>query len=51
MKGAAHDTMLLHHSLQPEMLKGLGFLASVYADEGAWMEMRTKKGTIKQDDC
>lgn len=47
--GAAEDTMLLHHSLQPEMKKGLGFLASVYADEGAWKEMRAKSETIKSD--
>lgn len=50
VKGAREDTMLLHHALQPEMLKGLGFLASVYADEGAWKEMRTKKETSKRDD-
>lgn len=49
VKGALHDTMLLHHALQPEMLKGLGFLASVYADEGAWKEMRSKTETIKSD--
>lgn len=47
--GAAEDTMLLHHSLQPEMKKGLGFLASIYADEGAWKEMRAKTETIKSD--
>lgn len=50
VRGATHDTMLLHHSLQPEMRKGLGFLASVYADEGAWKEMRAKAETIKKDD-
>jgi len=33
------DTMLLHHALQPEMQKGLGFLASVYTDELAWKFM------------
>lgn len=32
----AHDTMLLHHALQPELPKGLGFLASIYSDEAAW---------------
>lgn len=35
-----HDTMLLHHSLFPEMLKGLGFLGSIYTDEPAWKLMR-----------
>ena len=34
--GAAHDTMLLHHALQPESLKSLDFLGSVYTNEGAW---------------
>ncbi len=33
------DTMLIHHALQPEMLKGLGFLASVYSEELAWKFM------------
>ena len=34
--GAVHDTMLLHHALQPESLKSLEFLGSVYTNEGAW---------------
>lgn len=33
------DTMLLHHALQLEMNKGLGFLASIYTDEPAWKQM------------
>lgn len=33
------DTMILHHALQPEMQKGLGFLASIYTDELAWKFM------------
>jgi DNA polymerase len=37
---AADDTMLLHHAWQPEMEKGLGFLASVYTDEVSWKFMR-----------
>lgn len=49
VRGAEEDTMLLHHALQPEMEKGLGFLGSVYADEGAWKHMRTKTKTIKRD--
>jgi len=48
--GAAEDTMLLHYSLQPESLKGLGFLGSVYCDEGSWKEMREHKKTLKRDD-
>jgi uracil-DNA glycosylase len=37
---AQDDTMLLHHAWQPEMEKGLGFLASVYTDEVSWKFMR-----------
>lgn len=47
--GAEHDTMLLHHALQPESLKSLGFLGSVYTDEGNWKQMR-RVSTIKRDD-
>ncbi|MGI0084038.1 MAG: hypothetical protein ACREBQ_03050, partial [Nitrososphaerales archaeon] len=45
--GAREDSMLLSHSLHPEMLKGLEYLGSVYSDEQAWKEMRKpgfKKG-------
>ena len=44
-----HDTMLLHHSLQPESLKGLGFLGSIYTDEGSWKQLRNFK-SFKKDD-
>lgn len=47
--GAEHDTMLLHHALQPESLKSLGFLGSVYTDEGAWKQER-RTTTIKADE-
>lgn len=47
-RGATHDTMLLHHALQPESLKGLGFLGSAYTDEGPWKTER-KSTTIKAD--
>lgn len=48
---AGEDTMLLHHSLQPEIKKGLGFLASLYTDQPAWKGMRTKDtGTFKRED-
>lgn len=47
----ADDTMLLHHALQPEVQKGLGFLGSIYTDEPAWKMMRPRgKGTIKRED-
>lgn len=35
------DTMLLHHALQPELEKGLGFLGSIYTNEPSWKFMRT----------
>ena len=47
--GASDDTMLCHHALQPESLKGLGFLGSIYTDEGSWKGMR-KTETIKADE-
>lgn len=37
---AAEDTMLLHHAWQPELEKGLGFLATIYTDELSWKFMR-----------
>jgi hypothetical protein len=44
------DTMLMHHALQPESEKGLGFLGSVYTNEASWKIMRTRgKTTIKRD--
>ena len=44
------DTMLLHHSLQPELEKGLGFLATIYTDELPWKFMRAKHETLKKED-
>jgi hypothetical protein len=41
-----HDSMLLHHALYPEMLKGLGFLGSIYSNEIAWKTMRGKGHNI-----
>lgn len=49
-RGASEDTMLLAHALQPEQLKGLGFLGSVYTDEGAWKNDRKHTTTIKRDE-
>jgi uracil-DNA glycosylase len=46
----AGDTMLLHHSLYPELEKGLGFLGSVYTDEPSWKFMRQDNDTLKQAD-
>ena len=45
------DTMLLHHSLFPELPKGLGFLGSIYTDEASWKLMnRPKAETEKRDE-
>lgn len=49
MLGGNDDSMLLHHALQPEMEKGLGFLGSIYTDEASWKFMRHKE-TIKRED-
>lgn len=47
----AQDTMLLHHSLQPESPKGLDFLGSVYTNEPAWKTHRPRgQHTIKRED-
>lgn len=44
------DTMLMHHALQPEMEKGLGYLATIYTDELPWKFMRAKHETVKKED-
>ena len=38
------DTMIMHHALQIEMEKGLGFLASIYSEELAWKFMHKRRG-------
>lgn len=40
VEGEISDTMLMHHALQPELEKGLGFLGSAYTDVPAWKQMR-----------
>jgi DNA polymerase len=44
------DTMLLHHAMQPEMEKSLGFLGSLYTNEPSWKFMRTDHSTLKLGD-
>jgi uracil-DNA glycosylase len=44
------DTMLLHHALQPELQKGLGFLGSIYTNEPSWKFLRTDHATLKRED-
>lgn len=46
-----HDTMLLHHAMYPEMLKGLGFLGSVYTNEASWKLLRQRSDDdLKRDE-
>jgi hypothetical protein len=46
----AEDTMLLHHSLFPELPKGLGFLGSIYTNEASWKLMHGLTDTEKRDE-
>jgi len=48
VRGATEDTMLLSHALQPESLKGLAYLGSIYTDHGPWKSER-KVETIGRD--
>lgn len=44
------DTMLLHHSIYPEMPKSLGFLASIYENLPVWKTMYAGGENLKRDD-
>lgn len=46
----ADDTMIFHHSLEPEMEKSLGFLGSIYTNEPSWKFMRNDHSTLKRED-
>lgn len=50
VRHAGEDTMLLTHSLQPEMKKSLGFLGSIHTDEPSWKMMRQDNETLKAED-
>ncbi len=50
VRNCLHDTMLLHHSLQPESKKDLGYLGSVYTNEASWKLMRHRPDTVKKDE-
>ena len=39
VQGDIIDTMIGHHIVYPDMLKGLGFLASIYTDRPYWKDM------------
>lgn len=50
VKGKIHDTMHAQHALQPEQQKGLGFLGSIYTNEGAWKTMAKFSKSTKRDE-
>jgi uracil-DNA glycosylase len=50
VRNCADDTMLLHHSMYPELQKGLGFLGSIYTQEPAWKLMARHKEEFKKDE-
>jgi len=50
LRNFTEDTMLLHHSMFPEMKKGLGFLGSIYTSEPAWKLMRKHQEELKRDE-
>ena len=50
VRGPIEDTMIMHHALQPELPKGLGFLGSLYADEQAWKMLGKRKAKSEKQD-
>lgn len=44
------DTAILQHSLQPELPKALGTIASLYLNEPSWKQMRTGAKDAKADE-
>ena len=42
---AREDSMLLHHSLYPEVQKSLGFLGSIYTNESSWKLLGRQRST------
>lgn len=48
-RGEVEDTMLLHHALQPELPKKLGYLGSIYTNEIAWKNLANFKEGNKKD--
>lgn len=48
--GSCEDTMLLHHSMFPEMQKSLDFFGSVYCNLPAWKGMHRRGEFNKQED-
>ena len=50
--GVVEDTMLMHHSMQPEMPKDLGYLSSIHTNNPSWKHLRKHKNdkTNKKDE-
>ena len=48
--GSCEDTMLFHHSLYPEMVKGLDFLGSIYCNLPPWKTLHRRGEFNKKDD-
>jgi len=44
------DSMLLSHSMWPEMQKGLGFLGSIFTNEPSWKLMRRHRADTEKRD-
>lgn len=44
------DTAIMQHAYQPELLKALGTLASLYLNEPSWKQMRVKSKDINKGD-
>lgn len=42
--GFKEDTMIRHHSMWPELPKGLEFLGSIWTNEISWKKMRSRHG-------
>ena len=49
-KHFSEDTMIQHHCFQPEMLKGLGVLASIYCNVPAYKNMKPRGRKISKRD-
>ena len=49
-RALAEDTMLMHHSMFPELQKGLGFLGSIYTNESSWKLMRRRRPDVEKSD-
>ena len=49
VKGVVHDTMHAQHVLQPELEKSLGYLGSIYTNEGAWKNLTNFSKSTKAE--